>query len=120
MIEIVKRKNRLLLRYTARGFNDARWIDEALRIEKSVTLRHTFTFDRQALVPESDQDELTDETVRTFVLAVTDGDYYKVDADILGLKHDLRLWKKMPLSRSSDGLDHMLDGPVCVLDSVYG
>jgi hypothetical protein len=96
MIEIIKQKNQLLLTYTADRV-DARWVDEELKTHGRVTLRRTFSFDRTALVAESDQ-ELS-EDVRTFLLAVADGDYYKIAADVLDLKHDLRLWKKMPLSQ---------------------
>lgn len=123
MIKIVKQENQLLLVYKADRFNDARWIDEELRKEGRITLRRTFTFDRAVLVVESDPDELADD-VRTFVLAVAVGDYYKIDKDILGLKHDLQLWKQMPLSHQTfianrdisvfGKIDALIDEPIVV------
>ena len=88
-----------MLTYTA-DQADARWVDEELKTHGRVTLRRIFSFGRRAFVPESAEDELF-EDVRTFVLAVADGDYYKIRADILGLKYDLRLWTKMPLSQGT-------------------
>ncbi len=100
MIRIVKQANQLLLTYNADRYNDARWIDEELETKGSVTLRRTFTFDRVDLADQSLEDEQS-ENVRTFVLAVIEGNYYKIDASILRLKHDLRLWKSMSLSHQS-------------------
>lgn len=123
MIKIVKRGNQLLLRYSATRFNDARWIDEDFQKDNSVTLRRTFAFERADLVAESDPDDQSDD-VRTFVLAIADGDYYKIRRDILGLKHDLRLWKQMPLDHRTfianrdisvfGKIDHLIDEPIVV------
>lgn len=123
MIKIIKQENQLLLRYTADRFNDARWIDEGLQNVGRVTLRRIFSFDQTALVHELDPDELSDD-VRTFVLAVADSDYYKINADILGLKHDLRLWKQMPLSQQTfiahrdisvfGKIDALIDEPIFI------
>lgn len=126
MIKIIKQENQLLLRYTADRFNDARWIDEELQNVGRVTLRRIFSFDQAALVHEFhelDPDELSDD-VRTFVLAVADSDYYKINADILGIKHDLRLWKQMPLSHQTfiahrdisvfGKIDALIDEPIFI------
>ncbi|MCU7814972.1 MAG: DUF4263 domain-containing protein [Candidatus Thiodiazotropha sp. (ex Rostrolucina anterorostrata)] len=97
MITILEHNDRLLLRYTADRFNDARWIDEKLQQEGEVTLRRSFTFSPQDLIVESDPGDLFDDD-RTFVLGVTKGDYYKIDRHILGLKYDLLLSKQMRIN----------------------
>ena len=94
MISILKNDDRLLLKYTAESFNDPQWIDSKLEKIGKVTLRRCFTFGPQVLAPKSDSDDLYDEC-HTFVLGVTEGDYYKIDKRILGLNDDLLLWKQM-------------------------
>ena len=94
MISILKNDDRLLLKYTAESFNDPQWIDSKLEKIGKVTLRRCFTFGPQDLAPKSDSDDLYDEC-HTFVLGVTEGDYYKIDKRILGLNDDLLLWKQM-------------------------
>jgi hypothetical protein len=100
MIRIFAQDDQLLLQYEADQFNDVPWVDEKLESEGSVTLRRTFTFKHAALVNEEVQND-GDINVRTFVLAMTDGDYYKIDKDILGLKHDLRISKQISLSHQT-------------------
>ena len=94
MISILKNDDRLLLKYTAESFNDPQWIDSKLEKIGKVTLRRCFTFGPQDLAPKSDSDDLYDEC-HTFVLGVTESDYYKIDKRILGLNDDLLLWKQM-------------------------
>ena len=100
MIKILKHDNQLLLEYTADRFNDARWIDEKLKEDGSVTLRRTFTFQSDDLVSEPGSNDLSDD-VRTFVLGIADGTYYKIGHETLGLKHDLLLLKRMPIKQQT-------------------
>lgn len=123
MIKILKIKDRLLLRYEADRFNDARWIDEKLKQDGSVTLRRTFTFESDDLLSEPDPENLSDDA-RTFVLGVEAGDYFKINQDTLSLKHDLLLWKEMPLSHQTfianrdisifRRIDDLVDEPIVV------
>lgn len=99
MIKILKRAEQLVLRYES-GFPDARWIDVKLKEAGSATLRRTFRFEPADLVTESGQEDLSDD-VRTFVLGVVDGEYYKIDRNILGIKHDLLLSKQMRISHET-------------------
>ena len=85
-----KNDDRLLLKYTAEGFNDPKWVDSRLKKRGKVTLRKCFKFGPRDLVPKSDSDDLSDD-YHTFVLGVTEGGYYKIDKRILGLKDDLLL-----------------------------
>lgn len=123
MIKIIKQDDQLLLKYTADRYSDARWIDENLKKDGSVTLRRTFTFLPSHIEAQSEPENLS-EDVRIFVLAVTEDDYYKINRDVLGLKHDLRLWKQMPLSHRTftanrdisifSKIDGLIDEPIIV------
>jgi hypothetical protein len=88
--------HRLLLIYQP-GFNDARWLDERLDQDGTVTIRRTFTFTGADLVSQVAQTDEDDDDERIFVLGVLEGGYYKVSREILGLKHDLMLNSAMKL-----------------------
>lgn len=88
MIKLSKQGNLLMLNYQPDRFNDARWIDEKLKQDGQVTLRRTFTFTAGDLISQADEE---DETERIFKLGVADGNYYRIDKAILGLKQDLLL-----------------------------
>lgn len=97
MIKILNQDDRLLLRYVSDGNSDVRWIDERLQSEGSVTIRRVFTFDTNNIVKE-DGTDLWSEDERIFVLGIADGDYYKINKDILGLEYDLLLSKDMAIN----------------------
>lgn len=130
MIEISKQDNQLLLRYKADQFNDASWIDEKLRQDGSVTLRRTFTFKADELLTKSDPEDQSDDDVRTFVLGVEDGEYFKIKSNILGLKYDLLLTKQMRLSHHTfvanrdisvfRKIDDLIDEPIVIGGDVEG
>lgn len=129
MIKIEKKNNQLLLRYTGEGYINAELIDYKFQNDSSVTLQRTFTFKKADLAPVSDADDLLDD-VRTFVLAVADDDYYKIDRNILGLKHDLRIWKQVPLKHQTftayrnisifSKIDSLIDEPIVVGGNAVG
>lgn len=123
MIKIIKEENRLLLNYVADRFNNAQWIDEDLSKDGSARLRRTFTFERTDLAIQPDPDDPSNDD-RTFVLAVDDGNYYKINRKVLGLKHDLRLWKQMSISHQTfianrdisifGRIDDLIDEPIVI------
>jgi hypothetical protein len=129
MIKILKQDSQLLLKYKGGQFNDTSWIDEKLKQDGSVTLRRTFTFKADKLLTTSDQEDQFDD-VRTFVLGVEDGEYFKIDSDILGLKQDLLLTKKMRLSHHTfvanrdisvfRKIDDLIDEPIVIGGTVEG
>lgn len=95
MIKIHHQDDRLLLIYTPER-SSADWVDKKLSETGSVTFRRTFTFHADPLVEEDP--DLWTEDERIFLLAIGDGDYFKVDKDILGLKHDLLLSREMTIN----------------------
>ena len=123
MIRILIREERLLLKYTNDLNSDARWVDDKLKESGSVTLRRTFTFKPDNLVTGPDL-ESESEDVRTFALGVAEGDFYKIERAILGLKHDLLLSNRMPLSPQTfianrdisifRRIDDLVDEPIVV------
>lgn len=124
MIEIRKEKNQLWLIYKPDRFTDVRWVDNELRTAGQVSLRRTFLFKPEDLVSGALSNEWSDDDVRVFVLGIVDGDYYKVSADTLGLKYDLRLWKSMPITPKMfiayrdisifPKIDELIDEPITV------
>lgn len=90
MIKILKAGINLLLEYQPDQFNDAKWLDYKLEQDGSVTLRRTFTFTIKDLISSSQQDD-EDDNERVFNLGVKMDGYYKINKEILGLKHDLLL-----------------------------
>ena len=98
MIKIYKRESKLLLEYVPGRFNDSGWIEEKLEIDGEVTLRRTFNFRRVDQIAESDTDagELSDGPV-VFQLGLLDGDYYRIERRILGIKYDLLIWAEIRL-----------------------
>lgn len=113
--------DRLLLVYQPDRFNDARWLDEKLDQDGTVTLRRTFTFTSADLVSQADGNN---DDERTFVLGVLEGGYYKVSREILGLKHDLMLNSAMRLEPGTfiaqrdisvfRRIDELIDEPIIV------
>lgn len=123
MLTIIKNENQLSVEYTADRSNSYGWTDEKLKKHGSVTLRRTFTFESAALVNEAKPDEASEES-RTFVLANAHGDYYTIDRNILGIKHDLQIWKQMPINEKTfiayrdisifRRIDELIDQPIIV------
>ena len=91
MIKLLKHKNQLLLTYQPDRFNDARWLDDKLQKDCEVTLRRTFTFTPVDLVTKIATTNQSDDGERTFLLGTLQVGYYKINKEILGLKHDLML-----------------------------
>jgi len=124
VIRIFKEQARLLLTYQPDRFNDTRWLDEKLRQDGSVTLRRTFTFTNAGLASIGKPLQIDDDSERVFVLGVSEGDYYKVNKDVLGLKHDLRLDRTMKLEPRTfvanrdisvfRKIDELIDEPIIV------
>lgn len=124
MISIFAEENQLLLTYQPDRFNDARWLDEKLRQDGEVTLRRTFTFTGADLLTPSASSEERDDSERIFLLGLLEDGYYKINGDVLGLKHDLLLDSGMTLVPSTfiaqrdisvfRRIDELIDEPIVV------
>lgn len=96
MIKISKKDKQLLLIYESDRYNDVRWIDEKLKQNGSVSLRHVFNLTSAELL--SKPADLDQEDERIFLLGVLNDDYYKVRKEILNLKYDMLLSKEIKIS----------------------
>lgn len=100
MITFIKSDDRLLLRYQPSGNFGSGNIGQRLEEAGEVTIRKIFTFERADRVVVTEPSEFDDDE-HTFVLGLTDGEYYKINRRILDLEHDLLLWKQIPLSHKT-------------------
>ena len=122
-IQFIPEQERLLLQYQPSGNFDQGIVAHKLETEGKVTIRRTFSFERDDLVEPKEVDE-SDDGERTFVFGVADGNYYRISRRILGLKHDLFLSQQMQLSHKTfianrdisifGRIDELADEPIVV------
>jgi hypothetical protein len=122
VIKIVKKDNQLLLIYESDRYNDVRWLDEKLKQNGSVSLRHVFNLTSAELL--SKPADLDQEDERIFLLGVLNDDYYKVRKEILNLKYDMLLSKEIKISNKTfianrdisifSKIDELINEPIIV------
>lgn len=99
MIVIKKEKQKLLLKYSSddRGLP---WVHTKLKEDNEATLRKTFTFTDDDILEKKESpdydDDYHDDIV--FVLGKKEKNYYRIEARILGLDHDLYLAENMDIT----------------------
>ncbi len=82
---------------------DLRWtgIDQRLRDGQEVSIRKTFWVSLSVLVGQLpnglDANGFSD-SIRTFKIGRVDEDYYLIDKNVLGLKHDLKITRQVKLA----------------------
>lgn len=87
MLTVQRKPEHLLVIYSGDGYNQANWVDTDLEKKGRVTFQHTFTFTLEDLIEGHE----TDADAKVFLLGISDGGYFRINADKLGLKHDLRI-----------------------------
>lgn len=105
MIEIIKKDGQLLLQYSP-DFGSEDWVERELTESDSVKIAKVFTFTSDDLFVDTNSSETDDEdfyfddgeSVSTFILGVSEGEYFRIKAEILGIKHDLLLSKELSIS----------------------
>lgn len=101
MISIIKQNDRIILEYTSRGENS--WVLKTIKKYDFITIRKVFTFTIEDVLEEQiidDDDNIHDEySPVKFILGVREGDYYRINSNILGTQHDILLSKDMNLDR---------------------
>lgn len=104
MITFTFKDDKILLQYTPE--RDENWIKEAIDRRAYITLKKTFTFWKELLIVEkenngSEEDEFPDfeefETT-TFLFAILNGDYYKLIRGIVTDKFDIYFHKVLPIT----------------------
>lgn len=99
-IQFISENDRLLLRYQPSDSRDPLYISRELSTAGRATIRKTFRFESSDLVGPALPYE-ADEGECTFVFGIPEQDYYRVNRRILDLKHDLQLWKQIPLNHKA-------------------
>lgn len=122
-IQFIPEQDRLLLKYQPNDIRDPRYFEHKLAIEDHATLRKVFTFERTDLIEQVEREEF-DEYEYTFLLGIAEDDYFRVNRRILGLKHDLLLFKEMEISDKTfianrdisifGRIDALVDEPIVV------
>jgi Domain of unknown function (DUF4263) len=104
MITFTFKDDKILLQYTPE--RDENWIKEAIDRRPYITLKKTFTFWKELLIVEkenngNEEDEFPDfeefETT-TFLFAILNGDYYKMIKGIVTDKFDIYFHKVLPIT----------------------
>lgn len=122
-IQFISEQDRLLLKYQPSDIRDPRIVGNKLETEGRVTLRKTFSFERTDLIKKVESEEV-DDFEYTFLFAVAEGEYFRVNQQILGLKYDLLLAKEMEFSDKTfianrdisifGRIDALVDEPIVV------
>ncbi|MGF3054181.1 Shedu immune nuclease family protein [Microbacterium sp. YY-03] len=99
MIKFEDHGNRVVLAYSP-DQSPADWLDAKLDKDGSHRLAFTFTLRKQDLLPKGDEEKEDGSDVRRFVIGVRDGEYRRIRANSLGLKHDVLIDRGVPLTRS--------------------
>jgi hypothetical protein len=124
VITIIKDGARLLLGYRAERA-DISWVDHCLAEDGFVSLAgKTFILKTADLLPIEAPSGMPDDDTRAFLLGALENDYYLIRADILKLRHDLRLHKEMRLNHKTftayrdisifAKIDSLIDEPIIV------
>lgn len=128
-IQFIPEQDRLLLKYRPSDIRDPRYFAHKLATEGQVTLRKVFTFTRADLLEQVESDDFG-EAEYTFNLGIAESDYFRISRHILGLKHDLLIYKRMLLSNKSfianrdisifGKIDALIDKPIIIGGDVDG
>ncbi|MBU5445577.1 Shedu immune nuclease family protein [Paenibacillus sp. MSJ-34] len=88
MIKIIRENDFLLLEYYPQ--NGVQWVYDIFLKGKSITLRKTYTFKKEDLYNQDDFDNFDiDEDRIVFKIGILNGDYYKLNSEVLSLDVDL-------------------------------
>lgn len=130
MIEVINEQSRLVLEYFPDNFSGGvSWVDHKLKEDGEVTFGRTFTFSQDQLLVDPDI-ELEHETGRRFLLALLEGDYFRIDKSILNIQFDLLLHKSLNISKKFfvaignvsifRKIDHLIAEPIIVGGDMEG
>lgn len=119
MIKFEDRGTQVVLTYES-DWGPVTWVDDKLRAEGEATLSRTFTVRPVDLLPAEDDEG----DARAFVIGSIDDEYRGIRSDVLGLKHDLRISRSIPLTRALfvaerdisifRRVDELVDNPIVI------
>lgn len=103
--------------------DSADWLDKKLKSVGGHTFRRTFTVKSQDILRPDSAAEL-DEELRYFAIGKAEGAYWRINKDVLGLKHDLLFAREMGLNTKSfiaqrdisvfGKIDGLIDEPIVI------
>ena len=109
MIEVTA--THLYLDYQAEIGND-QWIVEKLKKNNQVTVYRVFTFMNEQVVENNDDNNSYGR--HRFILGELKNDYYRIDKNILGLKHDLFLYRNLKITWKM----FVAEGPISIFRKI--
>ena len=100
MVSFEQNSKGLFLSYTPER-DDGQWLNQKLAEEGEVMLSsRVFSVSTKIRVLEEDSESLIDSEF-TFKIGEPEGDYFRISANVLGIKHDLCLSKSMTITRKT-------------------
>ncbi len=107
IITFEERGSQVILVYGRDAFGSSSWVDDKLASYGHVTISRVFTVQKADLLnvasdeEDPDEEDFDEEDIRRFAIGSVEGEYRRVRADVLGLKHDLLIANSIPLTKST-------------------
>lgn len=123
-ISFFRHDDALIFEYQASRNNNAVWVDENLEDNEQVRFRGVFHFIPKDKAPAESLGFDENDQARYFSLGTSLGEYYLIRADVLNLKHDLKISRELEIKKSTfiaeDGesifkkIDSVIEQPIIV------
>lgn len=116
----------LIVAYLPDGLRLAEWVGEKLERDGNTTISRVLTVQKTDFLDRTSEleDEYPDGVIRESVMGRLEGQYRVIRADVLGLQHDLKIAKSVPLSLAPfvaergisifGWIDDLVDEPIVV------
>jgi len=96
LIEIEKTDKDLILKYYYSGYQQNYWVDEKLLSKKSFQIKQVFNVRKDILIERKEED--FEDPEYYFKIGSLEGEYYKIDKSVFGLKNNFFFYKDVHLS----------------------
>ncbi len=101
MIDFLKRPEELFLRYVP-NMRAGDWLVGPLEHEKSIPIsRKNFYVSRRVYRPNLDDEEFAMDTCYHFIVGRLEGEYYRIDREVLDIEFDLFMHRSLSFERST-------------------
>jgi hypothetical protein len=101
MIDFLKRPEELVLRYVPERRPDD-WLVAPLEHEKPIPIStRTFYVSRRIYRPDFDDQDFAMDTCYHFIVGRKEGEYYRIDREVLGIEFDLLMHRSVTFKRST-------------------
>ncbi|WP_282144305.1 Shedu immune nuclease family protein [Cellulophaga baltica] len=96
MIEIVKTKNELILKYSYTDYSSVFWVDKKLNSSKPFNIQHIFNVSKDILI-ERIENEYQEPEYYKFKIGTLINEYFEIDKTVFGLKNNFYFFKDCDL-----------------------